>query len=87
MSQTLKPRNPVAQSPLLRKGGVHEKSATAKRQQTRTGLNRQLDDWQDDLAFEREMQHIIDQKDLVDDAFHNFKTASNLLFVQLIYAV
>ena len=68
MSQTLKPRNPVAQSPLLRKGGVHEKSATAKRQQTRTGLNRQLDDWQDDLAFEREMQHIIDQKDLVDDA-------------------
>ena len=68
MSQTLKPRNPIAQSPLLRKGGVHEKSATAKRQQTRIGLNRQLDDWQDDLAFEREMQHIIDQKDLVDDA-------------------
>lgn len=68
MSQTLKPRNPVARSLLLRKGGVHQKSATAKRQHVRTGLNRQLDDWEDDLAFEREMQRIIDQKDLVDDA-------------------
>jgi len=64
---TLKPRNPVAQSPLMRKGGVHEKGATAKRQQTRTKLTQQLDDWQDDLAFEREMQHVIDQKDLADD--------------------
>ena len=26
-----KPRNPVARSPLLRKGGVHEKSTGAKR--------------------------------------------------------
>jgi len=48
MSQVLKPRNPVARSPLMRKGGVHEKSATAKRQQAREGLNRQLDDWQDE---------------------------------------
>lgn len=73
MSQPLKPRNPVAQSPLLRKGGVHEKSATAKRQQTREYLNRQLDDWQDDLAFEREMINIIGQKDLVDDGFFMIK--------------
>jgi len=55
----------------MRKGGVHEKSATAKRQQAREGLNRQLDDWQDDLAFEREMQELISQKDLVDDVFSN----------------
>lgn len=66
MSTAIKPRNPVAQSPLLRKGGVHEKSVSAKRQQTRTGLNRQLDDWQDELAFEREMQTILDQTDLVE---------------------
>ena len=71
MSQVLKPRNPVARSPLMRKGGVHEKSATAKRQQAREGLNRQLNDWQDDLAFEREMQESINQKDLVDDVFSN----------------
>ena len=71
MSQVLKPRNPVARSPLMRKGGVHEKSATAKRQQAREGLNRQLDDWQDDLAFEREMQDLISQKDLADKTFCN----------------
>ena len=73
MSQVLKPRNPVARSPLLRKGGVHEKNATAKRQQTRMGLNRQLDNWQDDLAFEREMQNIIGQKDLTDDTFNTVR--------------
>lgn len=73
MSQVLKPRNPVARSPLMRKGGVHEKSATAKRQQAREGLNRQLDDWQDDLAFEREMQDLISQKDLADKIFCNNK--------------
>lgn len=73
MSQVLKPRNPVARSPLMRKGGVHEKSATAKRQQAREGLNRQLDDWQDDLAFEREMQDLISQKDLADKTFCNNK--------------
>ena len=66
MSQVLKPRNPVARSPLLRKGGVHVKGATAKRQQTKTNLNHQLDSWEDDLAFEREMQFAINQKDLID---------------------
>lgn len=68
MSHVLKPRNPVARSPLLRKGGVHEKNATAKRQQSRVMLNQQLEDWQDDLAFERELKSIISQKDLADEA-------------------
>jgi len=67
MSQTVKPRNFVVQSPFMRKGGVHEKSVSAKRQNARTRLNSQLDDWQDELEFEREMQSIIDQKDLIDD--------------------
>ena len=31
-----KPRNPVARSPLLGKGGPHEKSASAKRQRAKT---------------------------------------------------
>ena len=30
-----KPRNPIATNPLLRKGGTHEKPATAKRRQAR----------------------------------------------------
>jgi hypothetical protein len=36
------PRNPVARSPLLGKGGVHEKSTGAKRRQARMALQRQL---------------------------------------------
>ena len=38
----LKPRNPVARSPLLGKGGPHEKSASAKRQRAKAELARQL---------------------------------------------
>ena len=38
----LRPRNPVARSPLLAKGGVHEKSRKAKRRQARVELARRL---------------------------------------------
>ena len=34
----LKPRNPVARSPLLRKGGAHGKSTAAKRRQAEVDL-------------------------------------------------
>jgi len=37
-----RPRNPVARSPLLAKGGVHEKSRGAKRRQARMELARTL---------------------------------------------
>lgn len=59
-------RNPVARSPLLRKGGVHEKSKSAKRQQQKLSDNHLLDDWREELEFEREMKNIIDLL-LVDD--------------------
>ena len=36
------PRNPFARSPLMKKGGVHEKSSSAKRGQARRALERQL---------------------------------------------
>jgi hypothetical protein len=35
---TLKPRNPVARSPLLRKGGPHDKSTAAKRRKAQVEL-------------------------------------------------
>jgi hypothetical protein len=41
---SLKPRNPVARSPLLGKGGPHERSASAKRQQAKRELARRLRD-------------------------------------------
>jgi hypothetical protein len=33
-----KPRNPVARSPLLAKGGVHEKTRAAQRRRAKTAL-------------------------------------------------
>jgi hypothetical protein len=36
------PRNPVARSPLLRKGGVHEKSTGAKRRAARMDVQKLL---------------------------------------------
>jgi len=36
--QPPKPRNPVARSPLLRKGGAHGKSTAAKRRQANVEL-------------------------------------------------
>ena len=44
----LKPRNPVARSPLLRKGGPHVKSVSAKRQADKRALARQVRDEHDD---------------------------------------
>ena len=37
-----KPRNPVARSPLLRKGGPHQKSAGARRQAANQRLRKSL---------------------------------------------
>lgn len=36
------PRNPVARSPLMRKGGVHEKSVGAKRRHAKMALRKEL---------------------------------------------
>jgi hypothetical protein len=38
------PRNPVARSPLLRKGGAHDKTHAAKRRHARTQLVQSLRD-------------------------------------------
>jgi hypothetical protein len=41
---TLKPRNPVARSPLLAKGGPHGKTTAAKRRQAQVDLLKQVRD-------------------------------------------
>lgn len=43
-----KPRNPVARSPLLRKGGVHQKSEQALRKQAKDVLLKSLGDTPED---------------------------------------
>ena len=50
-------RNPVAQSPLLRKGGPHERSRSGERQNQRQALEAELDSWRDetdDLEWQTE---------------------------------
>ena len=44
LRQVPKPRNPVATSPLLAKGGAHEKSGGARRRQAKMALARSLRD-------------------------------------------
>ena len=53
---TVVPRNPVARSPLMKKGGVHEKSKTAKRRESSQALKSQLEDWREELEFERSLR-------------------------------
>ncbi len=65
----IKPRNLVACSPLMKKGGVHQKSQSALRSQKRQHLLLQLEDWQDDLAFETTLKQSITYPD-DSDAFY-----------------
>lgn len=53
---TLVPRNPVARSPLLRKGGAHQETKTNQRRNARQALDGQLKGWREELAFERSLK-------------------------------
>ncbi len=44
-----RPRNPVALSPLLRKGGVHERSKSGIRAEAKQKLQDELEFWQEGL--------------------------------------
>ena len=45
-----KPRNPIARSPLLRKGGAHRKSKSGERMKSRDELRREADESAADTA-------------------------------------
>lgn len=45
----LRLRNPVALSPLLRKGGVHERSKSGLRTEAKQQLQNELEFWQEEL--------------------------------------
>ena len=46
-------RNPVALSPLLKKGGAHQKSKSGQRAQARQSLSHALDEWMEETHLER----------------------------------
>lgn len=41
----IRPRNLAARSPLMRKGGVHQRNRSGERQQEKRALARELDVW------------------------------------------
>ncbi len=49
----MKYRNHVAQNPLLRKGGAHQKSRSSQRSTNRRKLNSYLDEWYEDEHNEK----------------------------------
>ena len=55
IANTTVPRNPVARSPLMRRGGAHQRSRTAERQQSRAQTSELAEDWREELEFEREV--------------------------------
>lgn len=48
--RTNAPRNPFAHHPLMRKGGVHQKSKSAQRAETRRETKRLARDWSSFLS-------------------------------------
>lgn len=62
-------RNPVARSPLLRKGGAHVKSKTGQRVRSRLSTNEVVDDWLDELEDERQNQEKENGEQMLPDFF------------------
>lgn len=50
---TIKRRNPLANVVMLRKGGVHEKSRSAKRQADKRALHKELKKYNSDQGNDR----------------------------------
>lgn len=56
IGNTIVPRNPVARAATNRRAGVHERSRTAQRQQSRARVRELTEDWREELEFEREVR-------------------------------
>lgn len=74
---TLKPRNPYACSPLLKKGGTHQRSQSGQRQHARQAMLAELDelDWIDHYPPTQAAESIRDDD---DDAPGSFSRYPNL---------
>lgn len=53
VGNTIVPRNPVARSAALRRGGMHRRGRTSERQSSRARVKELLEDWREELEFER----------------------------------
>ncbi len=58
----MKYRNHVVHNPLLRKGGVHQKSRSSQRSSSRRKLNSYLDEWYEDEHNEKSHKEGIEEE-------------------------
>lgn len=58
---TLKPRNPFAHAPQMKKGGAHQRSASGARFGNKQALLAELDDW-----YQHESWHTADANDTTE---------------------
>ena len=73
---TLKPRNPFAHSPLLKKGGAHQRSQSSARFAGKQHLLAELDDYERDVLYPLATKQIaIDLDDGVKKNYLKFGTA------------
>jgi len=49
-----KPRNPVARSPIMKKGGVHQKSRSSERRQEKESVDDELNEWEESRHDEKQ---------------------------------
>lgn len=68
---TIVPRNPVARSPLLKKGGAHQVTKTVERRNNRQAVESLLEDWRDDLNFERSLK---DESSFISRLYFEYKS-------------
>lgn len=53
---TIPPRNPVARALATRRGsGAHQQGRTSQRQHSQAAVRNELEDWRDDVEFEKEL--------------------------------
>lgn len=66
-------RNPVARSPLLRKGGIHERSKSGLRAEAKQQLQDELEFWQEEL-----------EEECLSTTIRSRNDSGNIAFVSLI---
>jgi len=84
---TITVRNPVARSPLLRKGGAHIKSKTGQRVRARLSTNSAINEWQEEWIDDFENENEIEEnKGSTDSPFlmyYSHMTITNRCFTEL----
>jgi len=48
MKKPMKPRNPFARAPIMKKGGIHQKSRSSEQRQEKDVIDDELQEWKEE---------------------------------------